>query len=303
MASPAGELLTDEAPLAPRRRRLGRIGRGLVRQPVVLAAGVILVLVLLTGLIVPTLAPGGDALNLNLVDRAPTFSGWHLFGTSDLGRDVLLRSIHGLHNSEQTAVLGTLVATLLGVVVGAVAGYRGGWVDAALMRIADVLGILPSIFVLLVLYFYFSPVEPMKASLMFACLLWVPVARVVRAEVVSLKSRAFVEAAIAVGASNTRIFVRHLVPNLGSTIVVASTALFGQLILLEATVDFFRVGESESSLPTLGGLVGDGKYFEITLNAGWWTWAGPAIILVLLLVCASLVGDGVAEALRPNSRQ
>jgi len=303
MASSAGELLVEEAPFAARRGRLRRIGRGLVRQPVVLVSGVILLSVFLAGLLVPTLAPGGDALHLDNVDKAPTFSGWHLFGTSDLGRDVLRYSIEGLHTTEQIVLLATLIATVLGVAVGAIAGYRGGWVDVVLMRIADVFGIPPAIFVLLVLYFYFRPVEPLKASLIFACLLWIPVARVVRAEVVSLKSREFIEAAISVGASNTRIFFRHLVPNLGSTITVALTSIFGQLILLEATVEFFQLGESETSQPTLGGLIGAGKLYEITLNAGWWTWAGPAFILVVVLVCANLVGDGVAEALRPNSRR
>jgi peptide/nickel transport system permease protein len=303
MASTAAEFVPEEVPLPPRRGRLRRIARGLRRQPVALVAGVILLVVFLVGLIAPTFDPGAGQLHLDNVDKAPTFSGWHLFGTSDLGRDVLRYSLLGLHTTEQIAVLGTLIATALGVVIGAVAGFRGGWLDIVLMRIADVIGIPPAIFILLVCYFYYRPVTPWKASLIFAVLLWIPVARVVRAEVVSLRSREFIEAAISVGASSWRIFFRHLLPNLASVIVIAFSTTFGLLIMLEATVEFFQLGESETSQPTLGFLIGQGKQFEIVLNAGWWTWAGPAFILVLILVCANLLGDGVAEALRPNSRR
>ena len=305
MTNGAEDLLVEAPPARPGRGGLARIGRGLARQPAALSAGVILALVFVAGLIVPTLAPHGSQIHLEdgAFNRPPTLSGWHLMGTTGLGQDVLLRSVQGLHASEQIAVFGTIVATFIGVAVGAVAAYRGGWVDAALMRFADMLGIPPAIFVLLVLYFNFRPVTPLKASLILACLLWIPVARVVRAEVVSLRSREFVQAAVSLGATDRRIFFRHLLPNLGSTIVVAGTTLFGQLIMLEATVEFFRVSESETSQPTLGGLIGFGKVLGIQLNYGWWTWAGPAFILVVVLVCANLVGDGVAEALRPNSRR
>ena len=305
MATSDGDLVAEDVPPVRRRRGLARLGRGLVRQPVALAAGLVLAALFLAALILPLVRPYTVQVNLDdsAVNRPPTFSGWHLFGTNGLGQDILLRTMYGLHTSEQSAVLGTLLATLVGVAVGSIAAYWGGWLDAALMRIADVLGIPPAIFVLLVTYSYLRPVTPVKASLILACLLWIPVARVVRAEVVSLRSREFVQAAVSLGASDRRIFFRHLLPNLSSTIAVAGTTLFGQLILLEALVEFFRLGESETSEPTLGGLIGFGKVLELQLNYGWWTWAGPAFILVVVLVCANLLGDAVAEALRPNSQR
>ena len=169
-------------------------------------------------------------------------SGWHLLGTNQVGRDVLVRTLYALHTSEQSALLATLIASVVGIVLGSIAGYRGGWLDTLIMRLCDMFGVLPAIMLLLIGYTYFYTVTVEQASLIIAFYLWIPVARVVRAQMSSLREREFVLAALSLGASDRRIFFRHLLPNGMSTIIVATTTLLGQVIVLEATLEFFGIG-------------------------------------------------------------
>jgi len=293
------------APVAPRRSSR-RLLRRLTRQPAAFVSGLILIVIFSVGALVPLITPrSGIEIHITAAEqnKAPTLSGWHLFGTDGIGREVLVRTLWGLHTSEQSAIFATLLATLIGVAIGGIAGYRGGSPDALLMRLADVLGILPALLLLLAAYTYFEPVTVSKATVILACILWIPVARVVRAEIFSLRTREFVQAAYSVGASDRRIFFRHLLPNASSTIIVAATSLFGQMIILEATVEFFGLGVPSEIQPTLGNLIGDGQRNVLALGWGWWTWAGPALLFVVILDCANLLGDGVADALRPARRR
>lgn len=283
-----------------RRFHSSRAWHRFARQPVAMAAGVVLLVFFVGGLLVHQFVP---VARINLSDEwrnhPPVLSGWHLFGTDNAGQDILLRTLYGLHTSEQTALAATLFATVLGVAIGAVAGYRGGLFDVLMMRLADLLGIFPLIVVFLVVYAYFTPVTAWKASVALACFLWIPVARVVRAEIASLRSREFVQAALSLGASDRRIFTRHLLPNGAGSIIVAATTLLGQVFVLEATLEFFGLGVSTAIQPTLGNLIGDGYRGVLALGEGWWTWGFPAGVLLLMLVCVNLVGDGIADALRP----
>ena len=303
----AVDATVEVAGAVPRRRGSGRLLRRLMRQPAAFGAGLVLVGIFAVGALVPLITPASwNQINLAdaLRNKPPVFAfSWHLFGTDAVGRDTLLRTLYGLHTSEQSALFGALLATAIGVAIGGISGYRGGRVDALLMRLGDMFGVFPALLLLLMAYTYFFPVTVLKATIILACYLWIPVARVVRAEMASLRARAFVEAAISLGASNRRIFLRHLVPNAGGTIIVAFTSLIGQVIMLEATVEFFGLGVTSDKQPTLGNLIGDGQRNVLALGWGWWTWAGPAIVLVVVLVCANLLGDGVADALRVNRRR
>lgn len=300
---------TQAAPAARSQRRWtgrGRTLRRLARQPVTVAAGVVLLIIFGIGAFVPEYAPSVSA-TINLAPRwhnhAPMLhGGWHLLGTDGIGRDIFVWLLWALHTSEQSAVYGTLLATLIGVVLGGIAGFRGGWPDAILMRIGDTFGFLPALMLLLIAYVYFEPITVFKATIILSCYLWIPVARVVRAEFATLREREFIEAARSLGASDRRIFLRHLLPNAGSTIIVAATALLGQVIMLEATIEFFGLGVPAQLSPTLGNLIGDGQRGVLYLGWGWWTWALPAILLVVVLACANLFGDGLADALRPRGR-
>lgn len=302
MASVDAQVVTTAAP-ARRRRSATRLWPRMMRQPAALVSGFVLIVIFVIGAIEPQITPQSASqihLGTRFLDNPPTFSlSWHILGTDGIGRLVLVRTLEGLHTSEQSALLATLFATLIGVTVGGISGYRGGSADAMLMRFADMLGIFPALLLLLAAYTYFSPVTVSKATIILACYLWIPVARVVRAEITTLRSREFVQAARSLGASDRRIFFRHLLPNASGTIIIAATTLLGQVIMLEATVEFFGLGVPAEIRPTLGNLIGDGQRNVLALGWGWWTWAGPAILLVVILVCANLLGDGVAEALRP----
>jgi ABC-type dipeptide/oligopeptide/nickel transport system permease subunit len=290
------------APQVRGPRASPRLLRRLARQPAALGAGIVLAAVFVVGAIVPLITPQSGSqirLGVHFRDDPPALGGWHLLGTDGIGRYVLVRTLDGLHTSEQSALFATLLATLIGVAIGGFAGYRGGSADAMLMRFADMLGIFPALLLLLAAYTYFAPVTVSKATLILCAYLWIPVARVVRAEISTLRSREFVQAAHSLGASDRRIFFRHLLPNASGTIIVAATSLLGQVIMLEATVEFFGLGVSSEIRPTLGNLIGDGQRNVLALGWGWWTWAGPAVMLVVILVCANLLGDGVADALRP----
>jgi len=280
--------------------------RRLTRQPVTVAAFVLLVIELGAGALAPVLEKKGWN-NIDLSDRwhnhAPTIHG-HLLGTDNIGRDVLARVLWGIHASEQTAIIGGIAATVLAAVAGLTAGYFGGWFDAVVMRIADLVTGFPVIVVLIVVFVWLRPVTIWDATLVFALALWPFGARVIRAQTVAVAAEEYVAAAQALGASNRRILFRHLLPNAGGTIVVTLTALVGQIVLIEATAEFFGFGVASIARPTLGNLISEATISGIgpynVLGLGWWVWASPMIALVLVLACISLAGDGLDAALNPR---
>ena len=279
----------------------------LLRQPATLAALAILVALFTAGGFAHELAPQGwNAIDLSAqwANHTPTLVGWHLLGTDNIGRDVLVRTLYGVHDTEVSALLGALLATLFGLTVGGLAGLYGGWLDAVLMRIADLVTAFPAMVLMLAAFAFITPVTTTTATIVFAGYMWTIVARVVRARFTSLEAEEFVMAARALGASDTRIFLRHLLPNAAGALLVSATSLVGQIVLLEATVEFVGFGVSSQVNPTLGNLIADATSSGIGaygfLNLGWWVWAGPAIALVLILVCTNIAGDGLDTALNPR---
>lgn len=291
------------------RGRWSRVGHHFARQKVGLVALAVLLAMLIAGALAPQLAPQGpNDIHLSSVwqNHPPLLSGWHLLGTDNIGRDVLVRTLYGVHTTEQAALLAGLLATLIGLGVGALAGYMGGWPDALLMRLADLVTAFPTLMVLYAAFVFLQPVGIGTATAIFALYLWTFVARVVRANIASLRELEFVQAARALGASDLRILTRHLLPNSAGTVLVAATSVVGQIVLLEATVEFLGLGVPSEVRPTLGNLLGDAAMSGIGINnqlgLGWWVWASPAIALVLILVTLNLVGDAIEIALDPATR-
>jgi peptide/nickel transport system permease protein len=286
-----------------------RVLRRLTRQPATLAALTLLVALLVAGAFAHELAPHGwNSIDLSTrwINHPPTFANDNLLGTDNLGRSMLVRTLWGLHYSEQIAVVGAVLATTIGLLVGVLAGYYGGAADAVLMPFADLVGAFPVIIVMLIAFAYFRPVTIWQATLVFAFSLWVLVARVVRARIATLRSQEFVDAARALGASDRRIFLRHILPNSAGVVVVAFTSLIGQIIIIDATVEFFGFGISSGLRPTLGNLIADSSSSGIgvfnAVSLGWWAWGAPALVLVLVLVSVNVVGDGFEAALDPRRR-
>jgi peptide/nickel transport system permease protein len=291
-----------------RARAPWTVARRLGRQPVTLGALAVLAALFGVGALARQLAPSGwNVIDLDprWANHGPTLTNGHLLGTDNIGRDVLVRTLYGLHVSEQAALAAALLATLLGIATGALAGYAGGWLDATLMRVADLITAFPAIVVLLAAFVFLTPVTTGKTTIIFALYMWTSVARVVRAEFVALRDAEFIQAAEAAGASTSRIITRHILPNSAGSILAAATSLIGQIILLEATVEFFGFGVASQVRPTLGNLIADAVSSGIgansTIGLGWWVWAAPALVIVVILIATNLIGDGLDDALRPRS--
>jgi len=290
-------------------RRIGPWGQALRRfrrQRTGLAAFAVLALIFSAGALSGVIAPYGyNKLSLEHLGtpQPPSFSGYHLFGTNDAGRDLLSQTLYGISTSVKVALAVAGLAGLIGVIVGALAGYYGGWIDAVLARVLDIAASFPALLVLLAAFVSFGNVGVREIGFILVLLLWTTVARVVRSSVLSLREKEFVEAARAMGASDLRIIVRHLLPNTAGPIIVAVTSVIGQAILLEATIDFFGYGIYAAQTPTLGSLVADG--FQQPLRGlatdFWWVYTFPTIAIVVLLLCINYVGDSLDQALNPRA--
>jgi len=303
---------SDLAFAAGRPRGLGLLAlRRFVRRPLAVGALLVLLVILALGPFAHVIAPAGwDAIDLSpgVIHHGPELGGGHLFGTDWVGRDMLVRTLYGIRTTEEVALAAALLATLVGVLAGALAGYYGGWLDAVVMRLADLVTAYPAVILTLAAIVYFRPVYPHTLIFVFSGFMWAVVARVVRAEIASLRGIEFVEGARAIGASDLRILGRHLLPNASGTILVAATSLVGQIVLIDATVEFFDYGLPSSTSPSLGNLVADVVQFKFglsndvaALGLGWWTWFFPGLVLVLILVCVNFVGDALDSALNPTA--
>jgi peptide/nickel transport system permease protein len=270
------------------------------RHKLAVGGVVVLLLIALVGLFAPQLAPYGyDEINLQAIGMSPTLEDWHLFGTDQLGRDYLSRVMFGIRTSLWVAVMVAVLATLIGTAIGAIAGYFGGQVDNLLMRFTDLILTLPGLAVLLTASVYFGAGDPLKTGLILAFLLWTAVARIVRGLFLSLREKEFVEAAKASGAGNTRIIMRHILPNCVGPIVVFMTLVVAIAILLEAALSFLGFGIQPPNA-ALGSLIDDGQ--EQGLET-WWLVTFPGLVIVVIALSINFIGDGLRDALDPTQRR
>jgi len=240
-----------------------------------------------------------DEFDFEHIVQGPTLDGWHLFGTDQLGRDYLSRVIFGLQTSLWVALFVGVIATFLGTVVGAVAGYYGGAVDNLLMRLVDLLLVVPFLVVLLVLSAYLGQGKPLRVGLILAFLLWLGLARIVRGVFLSLREKEFVEAAKAAGAGDLRIMFRHMLPSTIGPIVVTLTLLIAAAILIEAALSFLGFGVQPPT-PALGKLIADGQGEGFS---SWWLVTFPGLVIVLVVLAINFIGDGLRDALDPTQRK
>ena len=314
MARSESAVAVTSATAAPELAAYSTRSRGLTmralhrfaRQPAAVAALLVVTAIFVAGALSHVIAPHNlIVIESPLQHQPPSLA--HPFGTDALGRDMLVRTLYGVQTTEEIALAAALLATLVGVAAGAAAGYFGGWIDAVVMRIADLVTAYPAVILALAAIVYLGEAYPHNLIVIFAGFMWAVVARVVRAHIATLRVSEFVEAARAVGASDLRIVFRHLLPNTTGTILVAGTALVGQIVLIDATVEFFGYGLPSAISPSLGNLVSDvvqNKFglvasWDVFPGLGWWTWIFPCAVLVLILVCVNLVGDALDEAFNP----
>lgn len=283
-ASTPASATTDHTARRAAWRRLGRSPTGI--------AGLALTgAVVLTGAFASFLAPSDPFISVGPPLRGP--SAAHLMGTDDLGRDVLSGVLYGVRTSAIVATVAVMVAALIGIAVGAVAGYRGGRVDDVLMRITEVFQACPRFFLAIV------AVALLGAGLKIVILVlgltsWPVLARVVRAETLSLREREFVEAARALGATDTRVLVRHVLPSVLPAAWVVISLLAASVILLEASLSYLGLGDP--NVMSLGYLANNAQNF---MRVAWWMAVFPGLAIVVAVLGLSLVSDAVGDVLNP----
>ncbi len=248
----------------------------------------------------------------NLPQLAKPASGapaW--FGTDLLGRSVLARCLMGGAISMLIGVAAAAISVVLGLAVGLIAGFKGGWIDSSLMRFVDILYGLP--YFLLIILLKVACEKPLTSLLgnpqaanlvvLFAAIglvSWLTMARVVRGQVLSLRGQPFIEAARAMGLPSTRIFLRHVLPNLVGPVIVYATLIIPQAILQESFLSFLGVGINPP-LPTWGSLAGEAREYALnSLNPRWWLLVFPCAMLGVTLLCLNFLGDGLRDVFDPK---
>lgn len=282
------------------RSRLVWVGFGLL---------VVITAACLIGFVYGSLPAGNPRYNTqNLANNYQPPSREHWFGTDSIGRDVLVRTLHGGAVSLAVGLMAAMVSVLIGVTWGAIAGYVGGKADAALMRIVDVLYGLPYILLVILLAVAFGggPGHPVRRLvvlfLSIGSVSWLTMARVVRGQVLSLRTNDYVLAAVAAGASHARIICVHLLPNLLGPIIVYATLVIPQAILQESFLSFLGIGV-QAPAASWGSLAADGIATVNPVVSYWWLTLFPCMALAGTLLSLNLIGDGLRDAFDPQLRR
>jgi peptide/nickel transport system permease protein len=223
-------------------------------------------------------------------------SAAHPFGTDDLGKDGLARVMRGTQRSLEIAVIVSVLVVMIGVTVGSVAGYFRGWVDAILMRATDLVLTIPLLVIVAVVSVGIPGAPWYVIPLILGLFSWIGLARVVRAEFLSLREKEFVEAARAVGAKDGRIIFKHILPSLTGTIIVSATLAIAGAILTESALSFLGLGVRAPDV-SLGLLISEGD--QAFQTRPWLFWF-PAAAIVVVCLCVNFIGDGLRDAFDPK---
>ncbi|THF85240.1 ABC transporter permease [Deinococcus sp. KSM4-11] len=264
------------------------------RNPGAMIGLVLLVLLVVAALIGPALTGDPSAQNLGARLQAP--SGTHALGTDQLGRDVLARVLNGARISLGLGVSVMLASLLIGSAVGLLAGLRGGWTDEALMRVTDIFLAFPSLILAMAIS---AALGPSLTNVMIAVALvsWPTYARLIRAQVLALREREFVEAARALGSSQSRIALRHLLPNALAPLLVQGSFDVGSAILTAAGLGFIGFG-AQPPTPEWGAMVSETRNY---IGPAPWASSTPAIAILLTVLAFNLLGDGLRDVFDPRN--
>ena len=280
-----------------------RVTALLPRRPALFVPLLILTIMTLAAIGAPWLAPHSPVEGSLPNQLLPPFwqqggSRDFILGTDNLGRDILSRLIFGARVSLGVALIAILTGGGLGVTLGMISGYFGGWTDALLMRLTDLALSLPTILLALVLATMFEP-SLMNVNLVVALVLWSRFARQVRGEVLSVKQKDFVALARIAGCSSMRILLSHILPNVGNTIIVIATFQVASVILLESTLSFLGVG-IPPPMPAWGLMVAEGRD---ALVSAYWIAVFPGLAIAVTVLSLNLLGDWLRDVLDPRLRQ
>jgi peptide/nickel transport system permease protein len=268
--------------------------RAFARNRGALIGAALLLILVAVALLGPMLYPTDPWRMVQRPFMAPLEINGFLLGTDTLGRDITAGIIHGARVSLLIGLVSTAVALLIGVPLGAIAGYFGGLVDDAAMRFTEIFQTIPSFALAIVLV---AILQPSLSSIVLAIgiVSWPPVARLVRGEVLSLRTREYVQAAITVGQSTSRIIFTQVLPNTLAPIIVMASLMVATAILLESSLSFLGLGDP--NLMTWGYMVGAGR---TRLIDAWWISFFPGLAIFLTVLALNLVGEGLNDALNPR---
>jgi peptide/nickel transport system permease protein len=270
--------------------------RRLSRNRMAMAGGAIVLGMFALALLGPLLAR--DPGEIDVVRRLQSPSWAFPLGTDDLGRDVLARIFSGARISLLVGFVAVGISTLIGIVLGALAGYYGRWVDGVIMRFVDIMLCFPSFFLILAVIAFLEP-SIWNIMIIIGLTSWMGVARLVRAEFLSLRERDFVLAARALGARDSRIIFRHILPNSLSPVLVSATLGVAGAILTESALSFLGIGVQPPT-PSWGNMLIAGKQ---TLGTAWWLSAFPGLAILITVLGYNLLGEGIRDALDPRLRE
>lgn len=290
--------------VAPKATSLtSQVFRRLTRNRLAIIGGAILILLMLISLFAPIITKvsvgwGRDEIDIRYIRAEP--SARHPLGTDSAGRDNFTRLLYGGQVSLSIALSSVVVYMAIGVIVGSIAGFFGGWIDNLLMRLVDVVQSFP--FLLLALTIV-AIRGPSVANLVFAILFlsWPVPARLVRGEFLSLRERDYVEAARATGASPFRTIVRHMLPNAMAPLIVNATLEVAGIILLEAALSYLGFGVSQPT-PTWGNMLTEAQNLGVLTRMPW-LWLPPGLMIFLTVLSINFLGDGLRDALDPRLKQ
>jgi peptide/nickel transport system permease protein len=296
-AAPLPDLLGASEGLTAEPKSFGQLARERFFKHKLAIAGLIgLVLITLAFIFGPALSPW-EFDQRNVANRRAGPSWQHPFGTDTIGRDLFVRTMVGGRYSLSIGALVAVLATVIGTLLGAAAGFFGKWVDTAVSQLINLLLVVPALIVLSVVALRYGA-QPIGIAVVLALLLWTRIARVVRGIVMQFREQEFVMAARAAGASSGRILFKHILPNVLGAVIVEVTLLIGTAIVLESTLSFLGLGVKPPT-PTLGNLVFQAKG---DINSDPIRVLLPGFFIVGIVLCVNFLGDGLRDAIDPRSR-
>jgi len=283
------------SPAEPSVRRRAGVWQRFRRHRLALIGAVIL-LVITLGAVAAPLVAGNDPykVDISAYRKGPAVN--HLLGTDSSGRDVLSRMLYAGRVSLSVGLVAVAIYTLIGVTLGALSGFYGGWLDSSIMRLADVVLSFPALILIITVVSVLGP-SIYNVMLVIGLLGWPPIARIVRALFLSLREREFVLASRTLGVSNGRIISRHMLPNALAPVIVAATFGMANAILLEAGLSFLGLGVQPPT-PSWGNMLKDAQSLTV-LESLPWLWIPAGVMIALTVLSINFIGDGLRDALDP----
>ncbi|MBB6631865.1 oligopeptide ABC transporter permease [Clostridium algidicarnis] len=259
--------------------------------------GTVLILILVVFSIIAPLIISKDINKVDLMNISMSPSKDHILGTDEMGRDVFARLVYGGRVSLTVGMLGMLIQIFIGTTLGIIAGFYGGVVDSIIMRIVDVFMCFPFFVIAIAMAAILGP-NIWNVIIIIGVLSWTGIARIVRAEILKLKKSEYIEAAHALGIKNIRILLKHLLPNIIPSVIVASTLSIASGILTEASLSFLGMGVKPPQ-PSWGNMLAAAQNMR-TLQSEWWLWIPPGLCVFLTVMSINFMGDGMRDFLDPN---